>query len=354
MFAESLRTAAAVLLALSIGTSHVRAQSDIDVYRRAIADYRAGAEAAAAVKPLMGWSADQLEAGVKAVITRADTPELEAAAAMHLEIGIAVAGLAWRSAVSYFDHAARLMAATMPPAAIRRGLSAERLTEINEANAVVLRVAASALIAVNDIDHARPLALKARRAAPRSAAALTISGLVEEVDATHFDPEIWDAVLLRTRMSRERARLLRLADQFYTDALAADPSYVLARIRLGRVQFLENVVAPARLSLEAGRAAARDPRHRFLAALFMGGLQLQQNEIDAARRSFEEAVAIIPQSQDAIAGLAYTELMAGRVSRAEEIARRYTAATLDETWWAYKNAALDFEGLQWIRERVHR
>jgi hypothetical protein len=65
-------------------------------------------------------------------------------------------------------------------------------------------------------------------------------------------------------------------------------------------------------------------------------------------------IIFIPQSQDAISGLAYTELIAGRVNRAEEIARRYTAAATEETWWAYKNAALDFEGLKWIRERVHR
>jgi tetratricopeptide (TPR) repeat protein len=306
------------------------------------------------MKPLTGWTADQVEAGVKAVIARADTPELEAAAAMHLEIGIAIAGLANRSAVGYFDQASRLMAATMPPAAIRRGLSAERLTDINEANSVVLRVAASALIAVNDLVHARPLALNARKVAPLSAAALTIAGLVEEMEASRYDPELWDAVMLRTRDSRERARLLRIAEQFYSDALEADRSYVLARIRLGRVQFLEGAVSRARASLEAGRAAARDPRHRFLAALFLGALQLQQNDLDAARRSFEEAVAIIPQSQDAISGLAYTELIAGRVNRAEEIARRYTAAATEETWWAYKNAALDFEGLKWIRERVHR
>ena len=354
MFAECMRTAMTVVTALCFSAAGARAQSDVDIYRKAIADYRAGADAAEAVKPLMGWNADQLEASVKAVIARADTPELEAASALHLEIGIAVAGLASSSSLAYFDHAARLMAATLPPPPIARGLSAQRLADIAEANAVLLRVATSALIAINDLDHARPLARKARSMTPHSAAALTISGLVEETDANHLDPDTWDTVSMRTRIAAERNRLLRIAEQFYNDALEADPAYALARIRLGRVQILQNQPAHARASLESGLAAAREPRPRFLASLFMGQLQLKQNDIDAARRSFEAAVAIIPQSQDAVAALAYTELIAGHVNRAEQIARQYTAAALADTWWAFKSATLDLEGLRWLRERAHR
>jgi tetratricopeptide (TPR) repeat protein len=279
---------------------------------------------------------------------------VEAASAMHLEIGIAVAGLASGSAVSYFDQAARLMTATMPSGDIARGLSADRIADIAQANAVLLRVEASALIAINDLDHARPLARKARSITPHSAAAIAISGLVDETDANHLDPESWDTVLMRGRIARERDRLLRTAQQFYTDALHADPSYALARIRLGRVQTLQNTPARARESLESGLAAARDPRHRFLASLFMGQLQLKQDDIDGARHSFEAAVAIIPQSQDAVAALAYTEMIAGRVNRAEQIAGQYTAATLADTWWALKTATLDLEGLQWLRERARR
>ena len=160
--------------------------------------------------------------------------------------------------------------------------------------------------------------------------------------------------MLRNRAVRDRTRYLVVAERYYRDALDVDPSYALARIRLGRVQCLENLLPRARASLDAGRAASTEPRPRFLAALFMGGLELQQGDLEGARRAYQEALAIMPQSQNAIAGLAYTELVAGHVERAEQIARQYTGATLDDAWWAYKAGALDLEGLQWLRQRVHR
>jgi len=349
-----MRTAAALLVCAAAFTALPAAQSDVDLYRSVIEEYRQTGAVAKAVRPLLGWSAERLELSVKAVIARADTPELEAAATLHLEIGIAVAGINPASSAGYFDHASRLIAATLPPEAIRKGLSAERLTEIADVQATVLRVAASAFLSVYDVRRARPLVAAAQRIAPRSAAVLTLAGTTDEVDSSGYDPTVWDALTQRTRTGRERARLLVIAESSYKKALAIDPDYLLARIRLGRVQFLLNNLREARTSLQAGRDLAREPRHKFLAALFTGALQQTQNDLAGASKSFEQALAIMPQSQNAVAALSYAELMAGHTERAQQVAREYASATLDDAWWAYKTGALDLESLQWLRQRVRK
>src|SRR6478752_1766295 len=115
MFAQSMRTAAALLVWAAVLSALPAAQSDVDLYRSVIEEYRQTGAAAKAVMPLLGWSPERLELCIKAVIARADTPELEAAATLHLEIGIAVAGINPASAAGYFDHASRLVTATLPP-----------------------------------------------------------------------------------------------------------------------------------------------------------------------------------------------------------------------------------------------
>jgi len=349
-----MRTAAIVAAGVAIVTAVPAAQAGDEVYRKVIDDYRRTGAVATAVTPLLGWSPPQLELAVKSVIARADTAELEAAATLHLEIGIAVAGLNPASAVGYFDHASRLIAATLPPEAIRKGLSAERLTEIAEVQATVLRVAASVFLSLYDVRRARPLVTAARRIAPRSAAILCLAGTADEIDSGGYDPSVWDALAQRMRVGRERSRLLLLAENSYKKALAIDPGFALAHIRLGRVQFLQNNFREARTSLQAGRDLAREPRHKFLAALFMGTLQQTQNDLAGARQSFEQALAIMPQSQNAVAALSYVELMAGHTDRAQQISRDFASATHDQAWWAYKTGALDLEGLQWLRQRSRK
>lgn len=354
MFAQSMRTTAAAMACAAALSAAPTEQSGPDVYRGVVEEYRKTGDAAKAVEPLRGWSADEIERGVQALIARADTPELEAAATLHLEIGIAVAGLAPNSALSYFDHAERLIGATLPPPDIRRGLSAERLAEITDTTATILRVAASTFLSINDVRRARPLIARARRVAPDSAPIVTLAGTADEIDSSANDPDVWDGVAQRTRAARERSRFLTMAEGLYKDALKIDEAYPLARIRLGRVQFLLNNTREARKSLEAGRDAAKEPRHKFLAALFLGALLERQKDLDGARQSYETAHAIIPQSQNAVVALSNVELLAGNFDRAHQVAREFASAKLDDAWWAYKTGVLDLEGLQALRQRMQR
>jgi tetratricopeptide (TPR) repeat protein len=354
MFAQCMRTLT-LLAALPLAAVAGQPPQPIDVYRSAVAVYVKTGDATRAVEPLLGWSHEELNAVVKVIVRHNDPVELEAAALLHLEIGISVVGLSLGGAIAYFDQGSRLIDTVLPPAAIRRGLSALRLEEIASLRATWHRVAASAFLSVNDIQRARPLVLRAQQIDPKSAATLTLAGTTDEIDAGLNDPAVWDALSQRTRVARAQAFLLLRAERTYEAALEADPSYALALIRLGRVQHLQKNLRKARESLERGAAAAKEPRHQFLAAMFTGALQQSVNDFPGAIRSFERALAIAPRSQNAVVGLAFAEMMAGRTEQARKVAQAFTGARqADDAWWAYKTGALDFEGLQWLRQRVRK
>jgi tetratricopeptide (TPR) repeat protein len=328
--------------------------SVVETYRAAVAAYLKSGDAANAARPLASLEPDELEPAVKAILGRADPRELEAAADLHLEIGIAVAGLSVTATAAYFDQGSRLVTAILPPPAIRKGVSALRLEEITLISTTWHRVAASTFLSINDVARARPIILRARRIVPQSAAMLTVLGTANEIDAGVNNPDDWDSLLGKTHAGFERGRMLLYAEESYKLALEATPLYPLALIRLGHVQFLQKNAKAARESLERGAALATEPRHKFLAAMFMGALQESQDDLAGARQSYERALSIVPQSQHAIAALAFVEFMSGRTTRAEEIARAYTSAKLDEAWWLHKTGVFDVEGLQWLRQHLRQ
>jgi tetratricopeptide (TPR) repeat protein len=323
-------------------------------YRAAVAEYLKSGDAAHSSRRLATLTPADLEPAVKAIIARADPRELEAAADLHLEIGIAVAGLSVSGAADYFAQGSRLVTAILPPPAIRKGVSAERLEEMTLISSTWHRVAASAFLSINDVARARPLIVRARRIVPQSAALLTLLGTANEIDAGVHNPDLWDSLSSKTRTAHARSSTLLFAEESYKAALESDPTYALAWIRLGRVQFLQDNVKGAATSLERGAALAREPRHQFLAAMFMGALQESRNDLDGARQSYQRALDIVPQSQHAVAALAFVDLMSGRIDRAQRVARAYTSAKLDDAWWVHKTGVFDLEGLQWLRQHLRQ
>ena len=349
----AIRTAA--IVAVSVST--LLAQPDrsaTEIYRAAVAEYLKSGDAARAARPLAALGPEQLEPAVKAILARADPRELEGAADLHLEIGIAVAGLSVSGGAAYFDQGSRLVNAIMPPPAIRKGVSALRLEQMTLISSTWHRVAASTLLSINDVARARSLMQRALPLVPKSAEILTLLGTASEIDAGVLDPDNWDSVTGKTHAGFERARRLLAAEQSYKAALESDPTYPLALIRLGRVQFLHDNIKAARESLERGAALAREPRHQFLAAMFMGALQESQNDLAGASHSYERALYIAPQSQHAVAAVVFVDLMLGWINRAEEAGRAYTSAKLDDAWWLHKTGAFDVEGLLWLRQHLRQ
>jgi tetratricopeptide (TPR) repeat protein len=178
-------------------------------------------------------------------------------------------------------------------------------------------------------------------------------GSYHEADASMLNPEDFQTLSQRERIKRERMLRLVRAEGHYREALRYDEHYPRALTRLGRVLHLNNHSPEAKTFLERGVQEAKLPGDRYLAALFMGALQFELNEISAARASYERALTILPASQTAVIALGYLEVMSGRPDRAQLLARQFTQ-TPPEPWWGYKDGNFDMIGLESLRARVTR
>jgi tetratricopeptide (TPR) repeat protein len=350
-----MRVAAVVaLIANCAAAGNAQPPAPAAFYREAVDTYVKTGNAAAAVKPLLGWDRKALDTAVKDIIATGDAKLIEGAAILHLEIGVAIAGISTPSSQGYFDLGATLIDTLYPitPEA-RSVLTAVRVDEITRVRATWHGVAGSAFLSVNDIARARLYFNKAIRIAPRSPEIITLLGAADELDGAVLNPDDVDLVTARSRIARERGRLLTRALQQYDRALEIDPTYALAQLRLGRVYLLLKRPNDAEKWLAKGTAAAREASHLFLAAMFTGALHQERNDVAGARASFERALSIAPRSQNAVVALAHAELMSGRPDRAQALAREFTARPAsDDAWWASKNGTLDHAGLQWLRRRV--
>jgi tetratricopeptide (TPR) repeat protein len=357
MLAKSMRHAAAgVALLASATIAHAQAPATNAVYRGAVGTYVKTGNAAIAVKPLLGWDRKALDLAVADTIATGDAGLIEAAAALHLEIGVAIAGISTPSSAGHFDLGSQLVDSLVPVNPdVRNNLSAERAAEIAKIRTTWFGVAGSAFLSVNDVIRARPFFARALKISPKSPAILTLLGTADEIDGAVQNPDDVESLTLKTRVARTRSGLLFEAERSYRQALAADPGYALAQIRLGRLQFLFKNLKQAREWLEKGSAGATDPAHRYLAAMFTGALLQEQQDLAGARAAFERALEVAPHSQNAIVGLAYVELMGGRPDRAQTLARGFLGTpNSDDSWWAFKNGTLDQGGLQWLRGRVRK
>ena len=357
MTAKSMRYAAAAgALAASTAIGHAQAVRTPEAYRAAVAMYVKTGDPAVAVKPLVGWDQKALADAVIETIKSGDAGLNEAAALLHLEIGVAVAGISTPSSQGYLDLGSQLIDGIYPAnPEVVKNLSAERLAEIAKVRATWHGVAASAFLSVNDADRARLFLAKALKITPGSAALLTLQGTADEIVGAGFNPDDVESLMMKRRASQQRTRFLLSAEQLYRRALSADPAYALAQIRLGRVEFLFKNMKAAAASLQKGSAAAEDPSHRYLAAMFMGAFLQEQKDFPGARAHFERALELAPQSQNALVALAYVELISGRPDRSQALARGYLGTpNSDDAWWAFKNGTLDHAGLRWLRQRIRK
>ena len=352
-----MRNASAlIVLVVCSAAGHAQEKTSPAVYRNAVATYVKTGDPATAVTPLLGWDRKALDAAVADTIATGDAALIEAAAVLHLEIGVAIAGISTPSSHGYLELGERLVDSLVPVNPdVLRNLSAQRKEDIAQTRATYLGVAGSAFLSVNDVFRARPFFTRALKITPKAPALLTLQGTADEIDGAVLNPDDVESPAMKSRATRERLRLLLSADSLYRQALEADPGYALAQIRLGRVQFHFKNLKQAAEWLAKGSAGAKDPTHKYLAAMFTGALLQEQKNIAGARAAFEQALAISPRSQSAIVALAYVELISGRPDHAQSLARSYTLTpNSDEGWWAYKNGTLDNAGLQWMRRRVRK
>jgi tetratricopeptide (TPR) repeat protein len=352
VFAKSMRATAALMLLAAIltVTGDAQAPDPYQVYRAAVAAYAKTGNITRTATPLQNWSGKEFDAAVKATLAARIPEELEAAAIFHLEIAMALVGMSSGVAAGHINYGAALLdrwTATQP------ALKSAAVTDQQRFRSIWFGVAGSAFAAIKELGHARPLLNRALNAEPRSARAKTLLGTLKEFEASQYNPDDAATVNLRERTHRERLALLYLAEQEYRAALRYDPNYALAHIRLGHVLHLADKKGEARATLERGLSLANEPLTQYLGALYMGALQQDEKDLAGARRSFERAVTIVPNSQPAIVALAHMEVMAGRPDRAHALARGLAEAqATGEPWWAFHHGGVDVVGLRWLRERV--
>jgi len=339
----------AMVLMTTAGTS--QAPTPYQTYRAVVEAYVKTGDVSRVVQPLQQWSGREFDEAIKAAVAAKIPGELKAAAILHLEIGVALVGVNASVAgghVSYGNELLDRWTATQPR------FSPSAVNDQKHFRGTWLAVAGSAFVAVKDSGRAKPLLNKALAAQPRSARTQTLLGTLKEFEASQFNPEDAPTISQRERSRRERMVRLTLAEHDYRDAIGFDANYALAHIRLGRVLHLTGKPNEARASLDRGQTLASEPLPKYLSALFIGALQQEAHDVPAARRSFEQALVIAPNSQPAVVALAHLEVMAGRPDRANALARRLAAAAGAEPWWAFHNGGLDIAGLRWLREQAMR
>jgi hypothetical protein len=133
---------------------------------------------------------------------------------------------------------------------------------------------------------------------------------------------------------------LRLAEHLYERVLDRSPTFLEARIRLGRVLGLRGRNQEAIEQLRQGVSAA-EPVLQYYAHLFLGReFEVLGNGADA-RQSYERAARLAPAAQSPLLGLSRLAEQAGdRVAAREAVARvfelpRNEFARVDP-WWVYE------------------
>ena len=312
-------------------------------YTDAVRAYQHGDVVSAAIT-LTSWSQRDLEEAGAAVLATHDWELVEAAAVLHTEI------------------TRRELIADPTTAALHLAIAEALVREIPSSQSSPFQprwyaFAASVFLAETNPKGARLLIDRGLRAASRDPTLHVMSGAIQEMLAHIENPEC-SGPGCDTRGPDARAwTTLGQAEAEYRRGLDLDPQAIEARLRLGRVLFLQNRRTQAREELETVTQTSTNVRWRYLAHLFLGALDDYESHFTDARREYEAALKLGPEHQTPYIALSFAEQMTGAGDRARQtidtLVRLPRAATVDP-WLNYESGGLDEEALAWLRAHVHR
>jgi tetratricopeptide (TPR) repeat protein len=125
----------------------------------------------------------------------------------------------------------------------------------------------------------------------------------------------------------------------YERAVAADPSHLAARIRLGRTLLVEGKADAAAGHLRTALAGTLQRRQRYLALLLLGRAEELARNMDGARAAYTEAAALYPDAQSPRLALSQIALQAGDRAGAAAMFPFLSAEAPDDAredpWWRY-------------------
>jgi hypothetical protein len=135
-------------------------------------------------------------------------------------------------------------------------------------------------------------------------------------------------------------RNLSNAERFFRRALAIDPRFVEARIRLGRILGLQGSHKDAIETLREGLAGPADLYVRYYGELFLGAELQQAGDAIGARAAYERAAALFPRAQSPYLSLSLIADERGARGDTLQAMRRLAdlpgAAHLrEDPWWRY-------------------
>jgi tetratricopeptide (TPR) repeat protein len=319
-----------------------------DPYTLAVDAYRRGDFAAAA--SIAEWPDAQLKRGTASLIVRSEWRRMEAAAMLHTDLVIRQRVTETKAILVHMELAENLVR-RLPAIAIAGAENAPQF------RARWFELAVSLYMAMTEPYLAGDLVNHARRAVKPNAPLRTLSGAVEEMRAHIADGNLHDPQVIAAMTMSPARRGLVLAEREYRAALALDPDYGLARVRLGRVLALRRQLKEAREELDRVANRESDDSLRYLAQLFLGALAESEHDYETARRAYTAAAETIPGAQSAIIALSFAESMLGREVQARTLLAgtlAEAAAAVDDPWSAYQNGFVSLIALRWLRQEIVR
>lgn len=149
----------------------------------------------------------------------------------------------------------------------------------------------------------------------------------------------------------------RRAETLLQRAIAADPTLVPARLRLGRVVMRQQRWDEGLRLVQQALTETTDTALSYYANLFAGDAELALGNTDDAERSYERALSLFPDSQSARLGLAAAISAAGE--REEAVTAILPTLTQspegradDDPWWIYHDSNLDEAAAELARLRA--
>jgi tetratricopeptide (TPR) repeat protein len=137
------------------------------------------------------------------------------------------------------------------------------------------------------------------------------------------------------------------AERLFRLALRADPAFVEARVRLGRLLGLRKRHDEAASELATALAANPTGPVLFYAHLFAGRAAQQQGKITAASEHYKAADALFPGAQSAGLARSQAALLESDVFAAQDSIRRMdkSSSAVDPWWWYQLGAGRDADAL---------
>jgi hypothetical protein len=160
-----------------------------------------------------------------------------------------------------------------------------------------------------------------------------MSGAIQEMLAHLENPEC-SGPGCDTRGGNTHAwTVLEQARAEYRRGLDLDREAGEARLRLGRVLFLQNRRTQAREELETVIRTSTNIRLLYLAHLFLGGIDDSESDFTHARLEYEAALKLAPGFQTSYIALSFAELMNAAASPARRTRARRPPKPADADPW---------------------